>query len=96
MLRQSCRHLQSIVFRSHDSAPATFALHAARQTETSTSPPTRQISISTAASRSALNKLKVVELREALQQRGMSTVGLKADLVDRLHNLLLDQGTQNP
>jgi hypothetical protein len=39
-----------------------------------------------------LNRLKVAELREVLQERGLSTEGLKMDLVERMHAVLEEQG----
>lgn len=43
-------------------------------------------------SKSTLNRLKVAELRDCLQERGLSTQGLKNDLVERMHAHMHEQG----
>lgn len=45
----------------------------------------------TPLSKTALSRLKVAELKEALKEEGWSTAGLKADLVERLYILLTEQ-----
>ena len=50
----------------------------------------RHFTAGSRVSRSALGKLRVAELREELQQEGLSTHGLKAELVERLYSLLLE------
>lgn len=54
--------------------------------------PWKRFTTSTVISRSTLNRLKVAELREVLQERGLSTEGLKMDLVERMHAVLEEQG----
>ena len=56
------------------------------------SEPWRRFTTTSVISKSTLNRLKVGELKDVLQERGLSTEGLKADLVERMHAALHDQG----
>ncbi|CAL8470437.1 g9979 [Coccomyxa elongata] len=56
------------------------------------SEPWRRFTSTSIISKSTLNRLKIGELRDVLQERGLSTEGLKADLVERMHAALHDQG----
>lgn len=56
------------------------------------SEPWRRFTSTSIISKSTLNRLKVGELKDVLQERGLSTEGLKADLVERMHAALHDQG----
>lgn len=56
------------------------------------SEPWRRFTSTSIISKSTLNRLKIGELRDVLQERGLSTEGLKADLVERMHADLHDQG----
>ncbi|GFX81728.1 hypothetical protein TNCV_317321 [Trichonephila clavipes] len=43
----------------------------------------------------ALNKLRVIDLKEHLSSRGLSTSGLKADLVKRLREAVLNSEAED-
>lgn len=75
-LRQ-CAAAASAEAQTSQAADASFGNHQAA--------PSRRFTAGSPVSKSTLSKLRVAELRERLQEEGLSTAGLKAELVERLY-----------
>ncbi|BDA44477.1 Zinc phosphodiesterase ELAC protein 1 [Coccomyxa sp. Obi] len=97
--RRSARYVQAAPCLGPCKQSQARAVVVASQTPSSNSgstprfsEPWRRFTSTAIISKSTLNRLKVGELRDVLQERGLSTEGLKADLVERMHAALHDQG----
>ncbi len=94
--RRGALHLQAasckLCERSRQGRAAVVASASSSGGGSSFQEPWKRFTTSTVISKSTLNRLKVAELREVLQERGLSTDGLKMDLVERMHAVLHEQG----